>query len=465
MENGIVRSYLESRGFRIPSSTWYNYIDTYMQWYEGEVNNFHNYNVYNGSTYTKVRRYSLGMAKMVCEEHANLLMNEMVRITTPDEAFNEILHSVFRDNNFRSCANNLIEIAYALGTGAFVENKTIDGLPVIYYVRGNMIYPLSWTHGRIKECAFSLPVACNGKEAYYIQIHSTQSGQNAIENVYIDKETGDTLPLPPGIEPIITTGYVRPLFQIIRPNIVNNKELDCPMGMSVYGNAIDQLKGLDLVFDSYMNEFVLGRKRVIVPMSMARIEMSKDGTACPLFDPNDTLFYVYEQSQNGKNDLRELNPTIRATEHENGLQRLLNITSKKCGLGNDRFKFENDGVKTATEVISEKSELFQNLKKNELVLGEALTELTRAIAFLTGKDQNIEVSIDFDDSIIQDSQSIKNDNIDLVGSGLRSKLSAIMNINHCTKEEALAELKQIQSENMLSGTPDDWFTNEGGGQE
>lgn len=72
MENGIVRSYLESRGFRIPSSTWYNYIDTYMQWYEGEVNNFHNYNVYNGSTYTKVRRYSLGMAKMVCEEHANL---------------------------------------------------------------------------------------------------------------------------------------------------------------------------------------------------------------------------------------------------------------------------------------------------------------------------------------------------------------------------------------------------------
>ena len=123
------------------------------------------------------------MAKMVCEEHANLLMNEMVRITTPDEAFNEILHSVFRDNNFRSCANNLIEIAYALGTGAFVENKTIDGLHVIYCVRGNMIYPLSWTHGRIKECAFSLPVACNGKEAYYIQIHSTQSGQNVIENV------------------------------------------------------------------------------------------------------------------------------------------------------------------------------------------------------------------------------------------------------------------------------------------
>ena len=36
------------------------------------------------------------------------------------------------------------------------------------------------------------------------------------------------------------------------------------MGIAIFANAIDTLKKLDMEFDSYCNEFDLGRKRILV---------------------------------------------------------------------------------------------------------------------------------------------------------------------------------------------------------
>ena len=35
------------------------------------------------------------------------------------------------------------------------------------------------------------------------------------------------------------------------------------MGLSVYANAVDEMKDVDTKYDSYENEFVLGRKRIL----------------------------------------------------------------------------------------------------------------------------------------------------------------------------------------------------------
>ena len=44
-------------------------------------------------------------------------------------------------------------------------------------------------------------------------------------------------------------------------NIVNNINKNNPMGIAVFANSIDVLKAIDIVFDSYNNEFILGRKK------------------------------------------------------------------------------------------------------------------------------------------------------------------------------------------------------------
>ena len=88
--------------------------------------------------------------------------------------------------------------------------------------------------------------------------------------------------------------------------------------------------------------------------------------------------------------------------------------------------------------------------------------MTRALAYLSGHDPDLEVNISFDDSIIEDSSAKKDDHIKLVSAGLESKVSAIADIRKCSLKEAEAELSRIAKEAQITGTPDDWFDDEGG---
>ena len=81
--------------------------------------------------------------------------------------------------------------------------------------------------------------------------------------------------------------------------------------------------------------------------------------------------------------------------------------------------------------------------------------MVEAIAFLDA-GREVEVSIEFDDSIIEDTNTTIDKNIKLVQGGLRSKLTAIMEINKCTKEEAMKELERIAGDNQITGQDVDW---------
>lgn len=447
--DGVLRAWLIKQGFDAPNSADYNRIQTWLDWYRGDVDEVHHYQVYNGVKFCDRRVRSLGMAKVIAEDHANLLLNERVQINVGDERFAEQLDEILQANNFRVRANNLVELAYAIGTGALVEYLDAAGQPAIDYVPGSMVYPLSWDNGEITQCAFVSVQRRAGKKVYYLQLHLT--GPELV-NVYLDAETGKELPVPDGMAEAVTgLAGAPPLYQIIRPNIVNNADLDSPMGMSVYGNATDQLAGCDLIYDSYINEYVLGRKRIIVPMDMATVKLTESGDMQPVFDPRDVVFYALtsQDGDQGGGKLTEINMAIRAQEHEAGLQRALNMLAKKCGLGNDRYRFDAGGVKTATEVISEKSELYQNLKKNELVLEQVLIGMTRALAYLSGYDPGMDVKIAFDDSIIEDRKSKIDEHIQLVGSGLESKVKAVMDIHKIDKDAAREMLAEIADEGRV----------------
>lgn len=454
-----IREWLVENKYNTAADDTYNHILEWREWYQNDVKKFHKYKVFNGVVTKEEERYKLGMAKKVCEDWANLLLNEKVAIKA--ENYEERLQEVLDNNNFLVRANQLIEMAYALGTGAIVEY--LDGEEVmIDYIRADMIYPLSWDNGDIIECAFGSIRVIDGNEVIYLQIHrkgKLEGGEDAelyyIENKYIDRKESKELDPPEGVIPLVSTNYDKPLFQIIMPNICNNIDLDSPLGVSVFANAIDQLKGCDLVYDSYMNEFVLGRKRILVPISFAKMQMEKDGVAAPTFDASDTVYYQMPGDRDSNLKLTEVDMSIRANEHELAIQRSLDVLALKTGLGTGRYQFDSSGVKTATEVISDKSDLYQNRQKNAIIVNAALINMVEAIAFLdVGKE--VEVSIDFDDSIIEDTNTTIDKNIKLVQGGLRSKLTAIMEINKCDETEAEKELKRITGDNQITGQDVDW---------
>lgn len=450
-----ITQYLKQQGYSVPDDSFYAQIDRWFKWYRGKVPSFHTYRQYNGIRKLTRERKTLGMAKKIPEDWASLELNEKVEIVIGNNRINKAVHEVLDANQFRVRGNQLLELAYALGTGAFVEYKDNDAVK-IDYIRAGMVYPLRWDNGVVIDCAFASERTAGKEKQVYLNIHRMEGGTYVIENQMFRRNGQVLTPidLPDGVQPIVRTGSDIPLFQIIKPNLVNSIDPDCPMGLSVFANAIDQLEGADLVYDSYINEFRLGKKRITIPLTMAQMQQTEDGVIAPVFDDNDTEFFAVPASREGKETIEEINMELRHEAHEAAIKTALGLLSAKCGLGNDRYNFDHGNIKTATEVVSEKSELYQNLKKHELVLEKALADMTRAIASLRGMKTDFEVSVNFDDSIIEDTAALKQQFLQEIRDGVRQKWE--YRAKFFGEDEKAAK-------SMIEQAPDDEETMFGGG--
>lgn len=430
-------SYLQKKGIDTVDASFYRKIEEWKSWYNGNVRNFSFYKVYSGrGTYNRCRRKTLGMAKKLSEDIADLLLNERVKMTLTDRATDTFVKQVLKDNRFQVLGNEYQERKAYTGTVAYIpylnevetaeDGSVLSGKIRINYVSAGNIYPISWSNGKITEVAFTFPKTINRKKYVHIQFHRIEQGKYVIENAVVENVVGskEGKELKPEewrqLRPFSTlaakmeTESEEPQFVIDRLNIVNNADDDesNPMGITIFANAIDTLKKLDIEYDSYTNEFDLGRKRIFVAP-----EMLKNADGSPAFDPEDTVFYKlpddYETKGNDKKPVIEINMELRAEQHSKAINDDLNYLSLKCGFGTERYRFESGNVKTATEVISVNSDMYRMIKKHEIILDDTLKQLIRIIIRLgivlnNPLDINTEITIDFDDSIIEDKQAERN---------------------------------------------------------
>lgn len=470
MSNAVIIK-LNELGYTTIPDNFYSKVYEWKSWYQGNVKGFHNYTVQNGERQVKCRRYSLGMGKKLCEDWANLLMNEKVQITLEGQKEQDFIDLVLTENNFTVKANEMQEMKSALGTVAYVPrvigqeiSESGDIVPgnasgiVLDYVTIENIYPLSWQNGYISECAFSSEVTRGGKDYLYLQIHRREdNGNYVIENRiyrYDNEQLADEqLVNVKGFEnipPVVHTGSDKRQFVIDRPNIANNVNYLLPTGIAIYANAIDVLQGVDIAYDSYVNEFKLGKKRIMVKPSAAQY---LDGT--PAFDPDDVVFYVMPEDTEDGAVVTPIDMTLRTAEHNTGIQDQLNILSSKCGFGETYYRFDGGSVATATQVISENSTMFRTIKKMEIVLEQALVELCRILlrmgntAMNAGLNEDVKISIDFDDSIIEDKQTDFSRDMQLLSAGIMNDWEfrmRWMNEDEATAKAALPKMQDMTTE-------------------
>ena len=185
---------LKSLGFATINEGFYGKVQEWKSWYEGDVKGFHRYRVRNGAGIVRCKRYTLNMGKKIPEDWANLLMNERVEITLDGTKEQEFIDRVLEENNFRVRSNEMQEMAFALGTVAFIPRVVGMGFTeagpvpgsatdiIIDYVTVEHIWPLAWQNGIITECAFDNIVNVNGDDYCYLQIHRKVNGLYDIEN-------------------------------------------------------------------------------------------------------------------------------------------------------------------------------------------------------------------------------------------------------------------------------------------
>lgn len=453
----IIKEYFEGKEIETQSP----HLEEWKSWYEGYVKKFHNYKVYTGKKYVTLKKKSLNIAKKSCEDWANLLLNEKCSITIKDNQ--ELLEDILEDNDFWYRANNLIELSFALSMGAFVESlenvsiteegeiiKTGDSRVKIDYVNALNIYPITFKDGKLIECAF----ASEGTNETNISIHKlNENKEYEIINLVIEKMTGQKKS-----ETIFKTLSKKPLFQPIKPNIVNNIDVDSPLGISIFANATNTLMAIDNAYDSFDTEIQYGRKRILVDDRLINID--SDGKTIQAFDPNDVVFYSLPPKLNaddGKEIIHEISSPLRTDSIAMALQEQLNVYSASAGFGKNYYTFGASGggrpIQTATGIIAQNSDLFRSIRKHEILLEQSLVDMVETIGYLvnnftTGALNTEDIVVQFDDSIIEDTESEKNSDRTDVTNGVMSKVEYRMKWYGEDEDTAIKNLEKFSLDDL-----------------
>lgn len=434
MDNGIVFDYLKKRYGISVNTDYYTKINEWNAWWRGFVKPFHEFSE-NGACGVPRKRelYRMNMAKKVCEDWASLLLTEKAYITAADDKADEWLrgkdglHGFLSGSEFMAHANRLVEKTFALGTGACILK--LDGVfssggrlaggedssLAFDFVDASHIIPISQRNGKITEAAFVSEIIEDGRDFVYIELHRLLADGYTIYNERLKLKGGELIACEDegNIMREVRTGSKVPFFAILTPNITNNIDERCGLGASVFSDAIDCLKGVDLAFNNFCRDIKLGGKKVFLNQSL--IMRDERGA---VFTPDDVaqqLFVTIGDGDLSENlMITEHNPDLRTAENADAVQHQLDYLSFRCGLGTRHYLFSGVQGKaqlTATQYMGERQDMIQNVAKHRIHVESFLISAARAALWAAKNilgvnlDERCDLTVHFDDSYFIDSES------------------------------------------------------------
>ena len=478
--NNISSVLSKKNGINLAVGDIYDYMQIWKEWLAGDVADFHHYEVKlaSGTTVNK-EILTMNMPKKVCEDMAKLLWTEKTQIQLKRKKDTIKLWSILDNkvNNFTTNFPIFIEQVMGLGNGALIEYKD-NGVTTIDYVTGDLVIPYKYTnsyvYGLITVSRYSEieDVETNKEKTFYythITYHEHENGKykrkHELYKSENDNELGNEInfnEIYPDIEKEDEIETDVPYFQVLKPNLANNLDMSSPLGISIFANSIDRFKAIDLKYDSFSREFVLGKKRILVDNTTLKAKAipNENGKIdyVQQFDANDEVYVAVEGME--KQPAKEIDFTLRTKDHIDAINAELNWLSSNVGLGENYYKFDGVSVKTATEVISENSKAFRTRTRHLINVNDVVYDLVRAICHIEGIDAS-DIVITPDDSIITDKNAEKTLALMEVQQGLKSKKSYLIKFEGMTEQQAQEELDKINEEKMTNQEVFGFPTDEG----
>ena len=439
----------------------------WKSWYRGNVNDFHYFNMKMADgKIKKCERLTMNLPKKICEDFAKLLWSEKVQIKLDKKKNTQRLLEVLdsKKNNFKVNFPNFLEKVFALGTGVTVEYKK-DGETLIDYIDGDLVIPYKYTNsyinGLITVSRFIKGSELKKKYYTHITYHEFKVNKDGnqeytkLNELYISKsETSlgrevpfnDEFPEVLEHEEFLTDN---PHFQVWMPVSANNFDTDSPMGVSIFANQIDKFKSIDTKYDSFDREFRTGKKRVLIDRTAVKKKPEADSEGnvnlVSYFDTDDEIYVAVAGMEN--QPVKEIEFNLRYQEHISSINADLNYVADAIGLKN-LYNFDNKGLKTATEVISENSDIYRTKKHHEIMINDCLYGLVEAICELEGIPYK-SINIVFDDSIVEDENTLIKRGLELYQNKVISLEKFMKKYLHYEDSEIQEEMEKIQNENKL----------------
>ena len=422
---------------------------------------------YTDSNGTKNKRdfNHLPIGRTAAKKIASLVFNEQAEIKLDDEGANKFIQQQLQDDRFTKNFERYLESCLALG--GLAMRPYVDGERVrVSFIQAPVFLPLQSNTQDVSSAAIVTKTikADGNKQRYYtlIEFHEWSSDKYTVSNELYRSDNqnaiGSRVPLSEiyeDLEEVVElNGLSRPLFTYLKPPGMNNKDINSPLGLSIFDNAKTTIDFLNTTYDEFMWEVKMGQRRVAVPSQMIKTEYNQDGDNVVVKREFEAGHNVYEQFDSGDIDkgigITDLTTPIRSDDYIKAINEGLALFEMQIGVSAGMFSFDGKSMKTATEIVSENSDTYQ--MRNSIVslveqslkeLIVSMLELAKAYKLYSGEIPEMDkISINLDDGVFTDRNAELDYWIKVVNAGFGTETMAIEKVLNVTPEKA----KKIKAE-------------------
>lgn len=449
----------------------YSRIQTNLRYYQSRWDDVF-YKDSNGNRQQRKMNH-LPIARTAAKKIASLVFNEQAEVSVDDKVADAFIQETLKTDRFNKNFERYLESCLALG--GLAMRPYVDGDRVrVSFVQAPVFLPLQSNTQDISSAAIvTKTVKSESKDnlLYYtlIEFHEWDSdGKYIVSNeLYRSKEenrVGVRVPLEEvyeGLEETVEMDNLsRPLFTYLKPPGMNNKDINSPLGLSIFDNAKSTIDFINTSYDEYKWEVRMGQRRVIIPEQISKVSYDADGDQVLIKREFETDRNVFLQLDGGGMDesvgIHDITTPIRADDYIKTINEGLALFEMLLGVSAGMFTFDGKSLKTATEVVSENSDTYQMRNSIVSLVEQSIKELIISICELGslyglyhGEVPSMDaITVNLDDGVFTD----KNNELDYyakaLASGLVSKSYAIQKALGLSEADAQAMLKEIQGETV-----------------
>lgn len=350
-------------------------------------------NIYRGKPYwvdADEHIKTINFAKAVCSETARLT-TLAIGIQIDGSARADWLQNQIESVYYQ--LRHWVEYGCAFGTIILKPN----GENIDLYTPDRFIVT-DQSNGEITGCVFvNKEVDAAGKKYYTrLEYHRfLDDGTYAISNkCYVGASENDVnesidiekTPWAGLMEEAAIENIERPLFGVLRTPHANNIDIDSPLSLPIFADAIEEFKDLDIAYSRNAKEIRDSKRLVLLDSDRLLPTGGKVyNTITGFTKAREDLGlpdYVKNVYGDGQEDFyQEINPTLNTDARLTGINALLSQIGYKCGFSNGYFVFnESTGIQTATGVEAEQQRTIQFIKDCRDKLESCLDDLIYALS-------------------------------------------------------------------------------------
>lgn len=414
----------------------------------------------------------LPIGRTAAKKIASLVFNEQAEVVIEDQTANEFINDTLNNDRFNKNFERYLESCLALG--GLAMRPYVDGDRVrVAFVQAPVFLPLQSNTQDVSSAAIVTKTTKveNKKPIYYtlVELHEWQNNHTyTVSNELYKSDKADTVgnrvPLSELYEDleeqVTSTSLSRPLFVYLKPPGMNNKDINSPLGLSIFDNAKTTMDFINTTYDEFMWEVKMGQRRVAVPKQLIKTEYNQSGEKVTVSKRFETGQNVYEQFDNGGDDksvgITDLTTPIRADDYIKAINEGLALFEMQLGVSAGMFTFDGKSMKTATEIVSENSDTYQMRNSIVSLVEQALKELIISILELAkayklyhGQIPDMDtININLDDGVFTDRNNELDYWLKMVTAGFAPRSMAIQKVLGLDEDSAKQVLADIQEETM-----------------